>query len=574
MIRIIRDMRKNKRRIFWGIFCAIYIGVIYNFGGIHYAVNDDLAMREIASGIRSGVPDGHLVFIRYPLGWIISRCYLWLNKNIDWYGLFLLSVMAICFALGCYYIDLCTKDLRCKSLAIVANILFSCVHIFMLQWTICATYCCVISLLALNSVEKNDKRKLYGRYGICLTLWLLGYMIRRNVFWLFTILSFPIVLYVIFIQYRNSRKKWIGVSLVLYTILFLGVGATEYIHRQAYKSEQWRNYEQFNQVRSELYDYYGIPDYSANQEFYKDKGISKETYDNLCKYAFIYDPNINIETLNELVEFQKEKQSKEELLQGNRLRLVWEIISDYKYIYMEIILCGLVIVISINSCRKKGAYRYVCGLSAMLWIMANIYLLIRGRMPDHIVYMMFLIGLYELFILLEKSNILIDKIKNPIRVHRFLNILTVVSCFMMITVYLKADMKSSQIDKDYEPWYQIQEYMSKYNEKLYLIPTNTFGIYTDKFEIVNNDNGTFLRTGGWACNSPLTKQQLDLWDVVSIPEDFVENQAVRILNLENNSLQYMINSISKSIGQQVTLENEKIIETTRGNINIYKLIYE
>ena len=195
-------------------------------------------------------------------------------------------------------------------------------------------------------------------------------------------------------------------------------------------------------------------------------------------------------------------------------------------------------------------------------------------MPDHIVYMMFLIGLYELFILLEKSNILIDKIKNPIRVHRFLNILTVVSCFMMITVYLKADMKSSQIDKDYEPWYQIQEYMSKYNEKLYLIPTNTFGIYTDKFEIVNNDNGTFLRTGGWACNSPLTKQQLDLWDVVSIPEDFVENQAVRILNLENNSLQYMINSISKSIGQQVTLENEKIIETTRGNINIYKLIYE
>lgn len=569
MIRIIRDMRKNKKRIFWGIFCAIYIAVIYNFGGIHYAVNDDLAMREIASGIRSGVPDGHLIFVRYPLGWFISRCYLLLSKNIDWYGVFLLSVMAVCFVLGCYYIDLRIRNPRCKCLALIINMLFSCVHIFLLQWTICAVYCCVTSLLVLNAVEKNDKRKLYGRYGICLSLWVLGYMIRKNVFFLFTLLSFPIVLYILFVQYSDSKKKWIGISLVLYAVLFCGVGVTEYIHRQAYKTEQWRNYEQFNQARSELYDYYGIPDYDTNQEFYENKGISKETYNNLCEYAFIYDPNINIETLNELVGFQKEN-----VLQRNALQLAWRIMSDYKYILYEIILCGLAIAVFIRSCRGKCVYRYACWVSCLLWLIANAYLLVRGRMPSHIVYMILIIGVYEMFVLLEKGINLIDKEKTTIQTYRFLNILIVAGCLMLATTYLQIFMKSRQTDKDYEPWYQIQEYMSTYDEKLYLIPTKTFGIYTDKFEVVNNDNGIFLRTGGWACNSPLTKQQLALWDVIAIPEDFVENEGVRILNWENSSLQYMINSISKNMGKRVMLENENIIETTRGNVNIYKLIYE
>ena len=55
------------------IISVIFLFVaIYLLMGINYAVCDDTAMRNIASGAQTGTPDGHLVYIMYPLGWFMA----------------------------------------------------------------------------------------------------------------------------------------------------------------------------------------------------------------------------------------------------------------------------------------------------------------------------------------------------------------------------------------------------------------------------------------------------------------------------------------------------------------------
>ena len=66
--------------------------LVYQTTGFVYAIADDVIMRDIASGAFTGTPDGHLIFIQYGLGFLISRFYL-LNGQVDWYGFFLAGAL-------------------------------------------------------------------------------------------------------------------------------------------------------------------------------------------------------------------------------------------------------------------------------------------------------------------------------------------------------------------------------------------------------------------------------------------------------------------------------------------------
>ena len=71
------------------LICAL---IVYKGAGFIYAIADDVIMRDIASGAFTGTPDGHLIFIRYVLGFCISRLYM-LNRTVDWYGFFMVGAL-------------------------------------------------------------------------------------------------------------------------------------------------------------------------------------------------------------------------------------------------------------------------------------------------------------------------------------------------------------------------------------------------------------------------------------------------------------------------------------------------
>ena len=74
------------------LLALIYAVIVYKGTGFLYAIADDVIMRDIASGAFTGTPDGHLIFIRYVLGFCISRLYM-LNRTVDWYGYFMAGAL-------------------------------------------------------------------------------------------------------------------------------------------------------------------------------------------------------------------------------------------------------------------------------------------------------------------------------------------------------------------------------------------------------------------------------------------------------------------------------------------------
>lgn len=62
---------------------------------ITYAINDDVAMRDIASGSLTGTPDYHLIFIKAAFGWVLTGLYRCFG-GIDWYGCVFLGMMVLC----------------------------------------------------------------------------------------------------------------------------------------------------------------------------------------------------------------------------------------------------------------------------------------------------------------------------------------------------------------------------------------------------------------------------------------------------------------------------------------------
>ena len=51
---------------------VIVMAVCFDF---YYDLNDDTMMKDIMSGVYSGMPDGHNMQTLYPLGALIALCY-------------------------------------------------------------------------------------------------------------------------------------------------------------------------------------------------------------------------------------------------------------------------------------------------------------------------------------------------------------------------------------------------------------------------------------------------------------------------------------------------------------------
>ena len=81
-------------------------------------------------------------------------------------------------------------------------------------------------------------------------MWL-TYCIRSSVF----MMALPFGGILFLFKRGLCLKEKIGILL----IALIGLGAVIFIENEAYDSQEWRNYKEFNEARSVVYDYYGVP---------------------------------------------------------------------------------------------------------------------------------------------------------------------------------------------------------------------------------------------------------------------------------------------------------------------------
>lgn len=403
-------MRKDGQRIGIGLALSLALSliagiVVYQAMGFTYAIADDIIMRDIASGAFTGKPDGHLIFIQYALGFVISRLYM-LNGSVDWYGFAIVGSLFLGLAAVLYRGLTAEKSRVWKGIYTVFALLFFVIvmlyHAVCFEWTVSAAVLgsCALYLYA-TSLEENRWLKILDGVFIWLML-VLTYNIRYDVFFM-VLPGFGIVFLWRFFRKKEKRFEVRLRELILPAAVFLAVGITILIESLVYRDAQWKEYQRFNDVRSQVYDFSGVLLYEGNPGFFDELGLDEHDVRNLRHYALYFVEGMDADMMEQISKEAWRQtfggKGRKERVWGGACLAVKEMVSP-KYFSVSIpMLAFLLGALALALIWRKGLLLPLflfLGIEGVLWL----YLGIQGRLPDRVVISMYLVmlgGLAGLF---------------------------------------------------------------------------------------------------------------------------------------------------------------------------------
>ena len=107
-------------------------------------------------------------------------------------------------------------------------------------------------------------------------------------------------------KYRNKKLRRLEICVLTFGVLLLSVFGVDRWDSSKYRSAEWKEYQEFNQLRSELLDY-GFPDYDSNQEIYEELGISREAYELYKSWNFNDTEKFDTEVMKKLVDLKQKR---------------------------------------------------------------------------------------------------------------------------------------------------------------------------------------------------------------------------------------------------------------------------
>ncbi len=358
-----------------------------------FTANDDLFMRAIITGDITGTPDGHAIFMLYPLTKVLSLLYKSFPIG-DWYGVFILGMQSTCWGLLLYR-AIWLGSTKYKQLIFGLGMLTFLLmvdlkNIVQLQFT---TLAGMIAFTALFwFVTKQKKEKLYT-YAPEIVLLSISFMIRYDVVLMY--LPFFALFGAIQVAYsykkdknKDSIKKHIRTYVLLSIILVVIFGGLYGIHSIAYDSKEWKEYKEFNVTRSNIYDYYSIPPYEEYMYFYKGIGIQEEDIPIINSINLSFNERINLETLNKIlaksIEIKKISEKTINVPKATILSYIDTLPSSNWYVLFLYFLYG--VTLTIVLIKREHVLKWLLGslliLRSVLWI----YLVYKGRMIERATY--------------------------------------------------------------------------------------------------------------------------------------------------------------------------------------------
>lgn len=264
-----------------------------------FVLNDELLIRGIASGDYLGEPDGHLVYSLFPFGIILGLLYR-LVSNVQWFDLFLLGS----HILSWYFITLWVTKHANK---VIFKILLSLGVAFSLAtldmkfvvldyYTVDAALFGAAGMVWILPIGKKEIKT--GNIAVSVILLTLCLWLRIQVF--FMVLPFAVIL-LFYLFIAEDKKYVIRLSAVLAGIVFFSI----IIDKVAYLSNDWKEYKEYNEARTEIYDYYGTPLYQFSEDTYKSLDYSQLECDALCQTQFGLLSDLDAEKLQILADASK-----------------------------------------------------------------------------------------------------------------------------------------------------------------------------------------------------------------------------------------------------------------------------
>ena len=526
---------KNQSRILAGrpwkllIFIGFLVACLSIRFDFYYDLNDDTAIRDILSGRYTGVPSGYCIQMLYPLGWLIAAAYRAIRK-ISWYGLFLcICQFTVLVLIGWRLLGLTKKVWLQAILLVLEGVLVLGLmgrELVIVQYSVTSGLCMAGAIFWYLTTPGEQKPASYLRSNlVAIVLVLVSFMIRTEV----CMMLLPFLALAGLSQWAKEKKPFTGTNVRKYLLVvgtaFLGMLILYSLDSFAYRSTEWKSFQAFFDARTQLYDYYGIPAYEQNEEFYQSIGLSQESYTLLQNYNFALDDSIDEGLLERIVQYQRENARLYRIgglaFRNSPKEALWlykqQLLTLENGIKTCMILAAYLLYFLLTSGRRKSGccWRIVLlfGIRSALWMYLYMVNRVLARVTVPLLIMEF--ALLAGWIIQELQELDTASCLQRMKVSGVITLLGL--CGLTGTV-----INMENTGKEYEMrqeadirWNTLTAYCSSNSQQYYSIDvyssTSYQGTpYSDKiFATSDNQYTNYDICGGWISKSPLTRAKQD-----------------------------------------------------------------
>lgn len=535
------------------LLLALLLTVQFDF---YYDLNDDTMIKDIVSGAYTGEPSGYCIQMLYPLAWCLALFYRAI-PSVPWYGLFLcLCQFGVVFLVAARLLFL-MRGAKAGILALAAEAVLV-YGLFLrqfvvVQYSVTSGMCMAGAVFLFLTEQGTDKASVFFRRNLLpLFLVVISFLIRTEV----CIMLLPFLLFAGILRWCGEERFFTVLNFRKYITLIvtalLCMAAVYSLDLLAYRGSEWTGFRRFFDARTKLYDFYGLPDYEDNRDFYESIGLSRESYTLLENYNFALDESIDTWRLDAIVSYQERlaaegrglhdtfgfvsKNSLKEALWQYKKQLSGSVSPASAAVIVLYLLYLILCVAPVRGKLRAGAaFKIVCLLAvrSVLWL----YLCMVDRVLDRVTMPL----LMTEFVML--AGFLICDCAGTYGAGRF-RAVKAVGCILGIIGILAALVVSWQtVHAEYDGraaadarWGAMMDYCRKNGDNYYVIDvyssTSYEGVpYSEKmFTDVDDTYKNFDLCGGWAAKSPLARQKLERHHIRDIQGALCASKAGRQMN--------------------------------------------
>lgn len=516
------NQKYRKALEFGGSMCLslLLFLIIYKLIPIVFSTNDDRMIAEIVSGQFTGTPESYGIQMTYGFTWLLSRLYL-ITRDFQWYGIALICAQIFSFGTILYRLQSFSEKWPNKlALLAAAAGLYTAVWLKVYVQMTYTTTAAFVGLAAIfwYATSKSDWKNIV-MVGILANL---AYSIRPNVFYMLLPATSLVYLWKL-IGKRDLKKLTVTAPFMILavTLCLFGIDAA------AYSKDGWKEFRQFFNDRTKVYDYCDLLDYREHPELYEPYGISEEEYNMLKVYDYTVLGDLPKEFFPEYIEAYEKMEKAEGITFGTKamdalkifIKDVWSNAYGFRNTGLFVLAATLLILLLWKKNYPLAVYLAVqCAAIKLLWL----YFTYWGRAIERIQMTMSLIFLAVLLhVLYEMRDMHLLSGKSGKMWIRLAGGLTVVGIFIFagrnVSFYRYDNIDKAHRYSDVEV---IKEYCAQDPDRLYFMDIATMTELYGKFTIRNTEPEyiNYISLGDWSAYCPHYEKKLKNHGVENVAE--------------------------------------------------------
>ncbi len=566
-------MLQNKRKVFefagsMALSVIVFL-IIYKFIPIVYSTNDDRMIAEIVSGQFTGKPESYGIQMTYGFTWFLSKLYE-ITRSFNWYGIVLIGVQMFSFGAILYRIQSFAKKWQGKSYLLAAATLLY-VGLWLkvyvqLTYTTTAAFVGMAAIFWYATSETNWKNVL-----MTVLLANIAFCIRPNIFYMFVPATGLVYLWKMFGK-KDFKKLTIAAPfavLVVTAVLFV-------INAAAYSKDGWKEFRDFFDVRTNVYDYYDLRPYGENPELYEPYGISEEEFNMMRVYNYTVLGDLPKEFFPEYLEACEELEAEQGInFVSKSVDAVKIFIKDVfrgGYGIQNTVLFAAAIVLLILLIWKKNyPLTIYLGIQSAVICVVWLYFTYWGRAIERIqmtMSLIFLAVILHVLIEMKEMHLYRDETTGRLSGNGKASMILGMLSFMLIAGINFKDFRNDNIAKTY--WYgdvqTIKEYCAQDPERLYYMDIATMTELYGRCQIKNTEPEyiNYISMGDWSAYCPHYEEKLKRHGVENIAES-ITSENTYVIMLHN----YQLKCMKEYLGVE-----EEWVETIFGANDVPYAVYQ